>query len=386
MSTTNQLKKFITPEVVFGTGAMKQVGSFVKKLNGKKVLVVSDAGVKQAGWTQKVINLLEREGIRNTVFLNVTPNPKEFEVLLGVEHYLREKCDTIVTIGGGSVTDCGKGIGVVVNNKRSILSYEGADLVNSPIPPMICIPTTSGTSADVSVFCIITNTQIRSKIVITSDHVLPNVTLLDPATLTTMDNYLTACTGMDALVHAIEAYVSTNSSPLTDIHALHAIDLISSNLLKVLQDPDDLELRAKVMLGSLEAGMAFSNANLGDVHAMAHSLGGFLDLPHGECNAMLLNHVMEFNYSVVPERFLEIGKALGLDLRGLNGRGIKGEIMRSIENLRVKAGIKETLCAKGVKYGDISDLAKRAITDICVTTNPRVTNRRDLEVIYEYSM
>jgi alcohol dehydrogenase class IV len=177
------------------------------------------------------------------------------------------------------------------------------------MPPVICVPTTGGTSADVSQFVIVTDLELRTKLAIISKSVVPDVSLVDPETLTSMDPFLGACTGMDALVHAVEAFVSNAHSPLTDLHALHAVELIYKNLAASLRDPANLELRAPVMLGSLEAGLAFSNASLGAVHAMAHSLGGYLDLPHGECNAMLLQHVAAFNYQSASERYEEVGRA-----------------------------------------------------------------------------
>ncbi len=192
--------------------------------------------------------------------------------------------------------DCAKGIGIVSTNRKNILDIEGIDNVPIPGPPLICIPTTSGTSADVSQFAIINDTVEKRKIAIISKTVVPDVALIDPLTTLTMPAYLTACTGIDALVHAVEAYVSTANSPLLDLHALEAVRLVCTNLPQVLAAPTDLELRGKMTLASLQAGLAFSNASLGAVHAMAHSLGGLLDLPHGECNALLLDHVVNFNY------------------------------------------------------------------------------------------
>jgi alcohol dehydrogenase class IV len=248
---------------------------------------------------------------------------------------------------------------------------------------LICIPTTGGTSADVSQFCIINDTARRTKIAIISKAIVPDLALIDPVTLTTMDPYLTACTGLDALAHAVEAYVSNANAPLTDLHALEAIRLIAEYLIPSIQHPHDVEIRSKIMLASLQAGLAFSNASLGAVHAMAHSLGGFLDLPHGECNAMLLRHVVDFNFQSEPERFKNIGSALGIAFKGMNNRQAKEAILETIDQLRIKAGVTDTLGKKGLKHGDIPSLAERAVVDPCLVTNPRTAEKRDLEVIYE---
>jgi alcohol dehydrogenase len=254
------------------------------------------------------------------------------------------------------------------------------------MPPLICIPTTGGTSADVSQFAIISNTQAKNKIAIISKAVVPDVSLIDPLTLTTMDNYLAACTGLDALTHAIEAYVSIAHSPITDLHALAAIRLLSSHLVASLAEPNNVELRKQVMLGSLEAGLAFSNASLGAVHAMAHSLGGLLDLPHGEANAILLEHVMSFNFLESSERFLQIGEAMGLDLKKRSLGEKKAAILAEVARLRKAAGIDQSLGQKGVSRTDISQLSKKAMNDPCIVTNPRRPVRRDIEVIFEEAL
>jgi alcohol dehydrogenase class IV len=306
--------------------------------------------------------------------------------MAGVDIYNSNKCNAIVALGGGSPIDCAKGIAIVSTNHRHILSFEGVDKVEVPMPPLICIPTTAGTSADVSQFCIIASRQDRIKIAIISKAVIPDISLIDPVTTTTMDSYLTACTGMDALTHAIEAFVSTGSSMITDIHALEAIRIISKNIIEAVKKPGDINLRNKIMNGSLEAGLAFSNAILGAVHAMSHSLGGLLDLPHGECNSVLLQHVISFNFNAVPEKFNLIAEAMGLDLRGMSTNEKKKAFLSYINNLRRNVGIDKTLSKMGVNVSDINNLAKNAINDACMYTNPRPATERDIEVIYEEAL
>jgi alcohol dehydrogenase class IV len=313
----------------------------------------------------------------------VTSNPRAEEVMAGVEVYQREHCNLIIAVGGGSPMDCAKGIGIASANRRDVLEFEGVDQVPIPGPPLICIPTTAGSSADVSQFAIITDAERRVKIAIISKTVVPDVALIDPLTTITMDAALTAFTGMDALVHGIEAFVSNANSPVTDLHALEAIHLVTENVLPAVAGPENISLREEMMLGSLNAGLAFSNASLGAVHAMAHSLGGLLDFPHGETNAILLEHVISYNFETAFDRYLRIGQAMGLDLKP--GQE-KESILSAIRNLRKAIGIDQTLGEIGLSHDDIPELAKKALQDACMVTNPRRPTQRDIEVIYENAL
>ena len=386
MSEPLELRKFLAPEFIFGIGARQLAGRYAKNLGGRKILVVSDPGVVKAGWTKDVTDSLEAAGLPFVLFTGVTPNPKAEEVMAGVAVYRAEHCDALVAVGGGSPIDCAKGIGIVSSNRKHILEFEGVDMVKSPMPPLICIPTTGGTSADVSQFAIISNPLERIKIAIISKSVVPDLSLIDPITLTSMDPYLTACTGLDAMTHAIEAYVSTARSSMTDLHALEALRLLSASLIPSIRNLDDLERRTNVMQGSLQAGLAFSNAILGANHAMAHSLGGALDLAHGECNAILLDHVIEFNYSSAPDRFEHIAEAMGLNLRGLRSAEKKKALLQHVRDLKKKAGVARTLAQVGVGRNDVALYSKHALKDPCMATNPRRASKRDIEVVYEESL
>lgn len=385
-SIESELRKFVAPEFIFGNNSRKLVAKYAKTYEGKNIFLVTDSGVNNAGWSNEISEILQDNELNVVKYDSVSPNPRDFEITGGAELYLKNNCDVIVAVGGGSVMDCAKGIGIVVSNKDNILHFEGVDNVPVPMPPLICIPTTGGTSADVSQFAIITDTAEKVKIAIISKSVVPDVSLIDPITLTTMSPYLTACTGMDAMVHAIEAYVSNAASPITDVHALEAIRLVSKNLLQSVQEPQNINIRQKVMLASLQAGLAFSNASLGCVHAMAHSLGGFLDLPHGECNALLLPHVVDFNFSTTPERFIKIGEAMGHDLRGLGKKEVRSKIINAIFDLRKSCGIDNGLAERGVDNSDIPGLSKKAINDPCNATNPKAPNVDDIKTIYKESL
>ncbi len=386
MSDGFELRKFVAPEFVFGVGARSLAGRYAKNLGGRKILVVSDPGVVAAGWTRDVIDSLVEAGLPFALFTGVSPNPKVDEIMTGVALYHAERCNVLVAVGGGSSIDCAKGIGIVASNDRHILLFEGVDMVRLPMPPLICVPTTGGTSADVSQFVIISNPLEKVKFAIISKSVVPDLALIDPATLTTMDSYLTACTGLDALTHAIEAYVSTARSAMTDLHAIEAIRLISSNLLPSIANLNDLELRSNVMQGSLQAGLAFSNAILGATHAMAHSLGGALDIAHGECNAILLDHVIAFNLPTASERFEHIAEAMGLDLRGKTSVQKKSALLNHIRELKSAAGVDRTLKELGVGRDDVKFLTDHALKDPCMATNPRKASKRDIEVVYEESL
>jgi alcohol dehydrogenase class IV len=381
-----QLRKFVAPEIILGVGALQLAGQYGRNLGGSRALIVSDPGVLAAGWVQPVVASVEGAGLEALLFTGVTPNPRIEEVAAGAVVYAEHSCDIIIAVGGGSAIDCAKCIGLLAANQGAILDLVGIDRVGAPMPPTICIPTTAGTSADVSQFAVIMDREHRRKLLIISKAVVPDISLIDPATLTTMYKFLTACTGMDALAHAMEAYVSLGHSPVTDLHALQALRLISANLQKSIDEPNNLEYRSNMMLASLDAGLAFSNASLGAAHAMAHSVGGLLDLPHGQCNAMILHGVVDFNYDQAELRYRDIATAMGIDVGGLPSGEIRKRLMAEIRRLRETLGLGSTLSQFGVHRTEMRELAESALNDPCVVTNPRPPCQRDLEVIYEESL
>jgi len=378
----SQLRKFVAPEFLFGLDARTLLGRYARNLGARRVLLVSDAGVDGAGWTDEAARFLQAEDLEVTRFLGVSPNPRSGEVAEGVGVYRSSGSDLIVAVGGGSVIDCAKGIGIVATNGGSILEYEGVDEVRAPMPPLICVPTTAGSSADVSQFAIINDLAAQVKIAIISKAVVPDVALIDPGTLVTLGPFLTACTGLDALVHAVEAYVSNAHSAVTDVHALEAMRLVAGHLAASVRDPGDLELRARIMQASLHAGLAFSNASLGSVHAMAHSLGGFRDLPHGECNALLLPHVLDFNFPAAPERFRRVAEALGCPVEGLPDARVRSALVDHVVALRGACGIAGGLASRGIAASDAGRLAAKAFDDPCNATNPREPSVADLEALF----
>mgnify|MGYP000146093553 FL=1 len=386
METILNLRKFVMPEVVFGKGARKLAGQYAEKFSLKKVLLVTDKGIIENGWIEDVVKSLDELGIEYILFTELTPNPKDFEVMLGAESFKNNRCDGIIAIGGGSPMDLAKGVGIISTNGGIIVDYKGVDMITKAIPPMIFIPTTAGTSADVSQFGIISDTKKKIKVAIVSKNIIPDVALIDYETTLTMDNYLTACTGIDAFTHAIEAYVSKASSPLTDIHAIEAINIIYNYLPLIIKEPDNLQYREKLMFASMEAGFAFSNAILGAVHAMAHSLGGLLDLPHGECNGILLNHVVDFNYSSTPDKFNKISEVIGIKMHNYNSQEKKLILFDKLQELKESIGIIKSLKELGVRESDIPLLAHNALNDACIITNPREAAKEDIEKIFYKAM
>ena len=378
-----KLRKFITPEIVYGPGAVELAGHHARNFGASKALVVTDPGVRQAGWTGKVEASLASAKVGYAVFSDVTPNPKDHEVMAGADFYRRQGCDLILAVGGGSPMDCAKGIGVVVGNDSHILNFEGVDEVSKPGPPLVFIPTTAGTSADVSQFAIITDTTREIKIAIVSKMVIPDIAIVDPETTVTMSPELTASTGMDALCHAFEAYVSTASSLLTDMTAMEAIRLITGSLEGAYRHPGDRVCRDHMMTASMMAGLAFSNASLGLVHAMAHSLGGALDLAHGECNALLLDRVVDFNYPAASEKYDRLAWAMGAVADGQDGHGGASMLVQRIGAFRRGLGFTQRLSDFGVRESDLPRLARYAFNDSCLSTNPRQATPDEIEAIYK---
>ena len=378
-----ELRKFVAPEIITGFESAFRAPSYVQSIGGSKVFLVSDEGVTEAGWTEKIETVLKKDNLDYIRYLDISPNPRDFEVAKGVEAYLGSNCDLIVVIGGGSAIDCAKGIGVIASNGKNIQNYEGVDKVTMPMPPLICIPTTAGSSADVSQFAIITNTEEKYKMALVSKGLVPDVSLIDPLVSTTMDPELTAETGIDALTHAVEAYVSNASSPITDIHALHAVRYIVNSLLTACREPQNIEARFKMMLGSLHAGLAFSNASLGLVHAMAHAMGGFLDLPHGLCNALLLENVVEFNFYSAAERYRAIAEIFsGKPLAGMEDEAVRQYLYESLKDFRRKLGVEDGVRRSGKQDGEIESLADKALNDACIVTNPRAPVKQEIIGIY----
>lgn len=381
--TVHDLRKFAAPEVIFGNGARHLLTKYVQNLSLGHCFVVTDKGVRDTGLVDALIAPLHERGIRTTVFDDIAPNPRDIQTRRGAAAFLEARCDGVIAIGGGSPMDAAKAMGFMATNGADVLSFEGVDKVEVPGPPMICVPTTAGTSADISQFCIINDTGRQVKIAIVAQAAIPDVALVDPECTYTMPPALTAATGMDALTHAFEAYASTVASPTTDLFALDAVRLVREHLVLAVRKPLDAVAREGMMRASMHAGYAFSNAILGAVHAMAHSLGGVLDAPHGECNAIVLPYVVKANFDTVPDRYRALAQAFGVEVRNRDDRAVKEALCGAIDALGREVGIPQGLRSLGMSREVIPRLARTAMADACMLTNPRVFTQREVEGLYE---
>nr|WP_300094070.1 iron-containing alcohol dehydrogenase [Sedimentibacter sp.] len=383
MEITMELRKFVAPEIITGIDARMMIGRYIMHFAAKKPMVVTNMDLLSLPWFADIMDEIKSYVHDYCLFNQVTSNPRDYEVMQGADKFISEKCDLIIAIGGGSAIDCAKGISIVSTNGGNILDYEGVDEINLPGPPIICIPTTAGASADVSQFAIICDTLNMVKKTIISKKVVPDLALLDAVPLMTLDPYLTACTGMDALTHAIEAYVSNAHSHLANVHALEAIRMIGENIEESVKTERSVHTMFKMMLGSLQAGLAFSNASLGLVHAMAHSMGGLLDLPHGECNSVLLEHVIDLNFDSVPQRYADIAEKLNLDTRYKNNDEIKERLIEKIRTLRTRLKIKGFEEVEGLDDVILDKLSEEAMDDPCIITNPKIVTMEEIRTIFE---
>jgi alcohol dehydrogenase len=388
MAVGEQVYGFFIPTVtLMGVGAHKEIGKQVKVLGGKKPFICTDKGITKAGITQQIADLVKKDaGVDCVVFDETVPNPTDTNVHDGLKLYQDKKCDLIISLGGGSSHDCGKGIGIVSTNGGNIRDYEGVDKSSKPMPPFIAINTTAGTASEMTRFCIITNTSNHVKMAIVDWRVTPNVAINDPLLMAGMPPALTAATGMDALTHAVEAYVSIIATPVTDACALQAIQLIAGNLRAAVANGADMLARDNMAYAEYLAGMAFNNASLGHVHAMAHQLGGFYNLPHGVCNAILLPHVERFNLIAKVDRFVDIAQAMGENVEGLSPRAAADLALEAIKKLSADVGIPSGLKELGVKEKDLKTMAENAQKDACGFTNPRCPTLDDVIQIYKWAL
>ncbi|WOE70217.1 iron-containing alcohol dehydrogenase [Hydrogenimonas thermophila] len=374
---------FMPTENFMGIGCLSELGKQAKTLGGTKALLVTGKSRRNS---ETIVKLLKDSGIDSVIYSDVQPNPTVKNVHDGVDLYKKENCNIIVALGGGSPIDCAKGIGLIATNGGSIKDYEGLDKSKKPMPPFIAVNTTAGTASEMTRFTIITDTDRHVKMAIVDWHVTPNVSFNDPELMISMPAHLTAATGMDALTHAIEAYVSTIATPITDSAAIKAIELISKYLRPAVANGENIEAREKMAYAEFLAGMAFNNASLGNVHAMAHQLGGFYDLPHGVCNAILLPHVERFNMIACPERFVDIAIAMGENVNGLSTMEAADKALKAIQRLAQDVGIPSGLKELNVKESDLPILAENALKDACGLTNPRKANKDDIIEIFRQAM
>ncbi|AYY79985.1 L-threonine dehydrogenase [Proteus vulgaris] len=378
---------FYIPSVnKIGAGCLAEAVSSMKDFGFHKALIVTDSVLNQLGVVDKVSKLLTESGIASVTYDGTAPNPTVENVEAGLALLKEHQCDCVISLGGGSPHDCAKGIALVASNGGKIADYEGVDRSAKPQLPLISINTTAGTASEMTRFCIITDTARHIKMAIVDKNVTPILSVNDSELMLGMPKGLTAATGMDALTHAVEAYVSIAANPITDACALKAVTMISESLRKVVDNGGDAQARENMAYAQFLAGMAFNNASLGYVHAMAHQLGGFYNLPHGVCNAVLLPHVQAYNIQAAAGRLKDIAQAMGVDVSAMSDeQGAKAcieEIRKMAKDVGIPAGLKEL----GVKEEDFKTLAENALKDACAITNPVQGSESDVIELFRQAM
>lgn len=387
MALANQTFGFFMPTVnLGGVGCAAEAGEQAKLLGATKVLIVTDKMLNKLGMAAQIAQSIEAAGVQAVIFDGAMPNPTDKNVRDGVKAYKDNGCDGLVSLGGGSSHDCCKGVGLMVAGGGDIRDYEGVNKSTANFPPFLAINTTAGTASEMTRFCIITNTDTKVKMAIVDWRVTANVSINDPVLMVGKPPALTAATGMDALTHAVEAYVSTIATPITDACAQKAIELIAKWLQPAVANGEDLVARDQMAYAEFLAGMAFNNASLGYVHAMAHQLGGLYDLPHGVCNALLLPHVCEFNLIAKAERFADIAVWMGQDVAGLDAVDAGKKGIEAIKKLSASIGIPSSLKELGVKEEDLALMATNAMKDACSFTNPRKPTHAEVVGIFQAGM
>ena len=381
-----EIFKFMVPEIIFGRGTLKLVGESARRLGATRIFLVSDKGVLNSGWVDEAVKHIKEIGLDYQVWTELSENPKDYEIDHGKELYLESGCDAVVGLGGGSAIDAAKAVAILTTNEGKIQDYVGVDKIEKPLPPLICVATTAGAAAEVTQFAIIVDSHRKVKMTIGSKSLVPDIAIIDPVLLSTKDARLTANTGIDALTHAIEAYVSVAATPITDINALKAIKMITTSLRASVASRTNIEAKTQMAMASLLAGVAMSNAILGAVHAMAHPLGGLLNLPHGEVNSILLPHVMRYNMIACMDRYADIARALGEDTTGMSTREAAERAVQAVEQLCQDIGAKKRLSEIGLQEEYILELSKAAAEDVCLITNPRDATVEEIAEIYRTAL
>jgi len=386
MNFSNPFEFKCPARLLFGIDICENLGAEIKTLNGSRPLVVTDKGIVNAGLLDRISELLKKAGIEFVVFDEVEENPTVATVHKGADLYKSENCDIIIGLGGGSSMDAGKAIGVKATHEGEIRKYtrRGGHPIKNIVPPYIAIPTTSGTGSEVTWVSVVTDPDIKAKTVVASPFIAPNTSLIDPSLTKTLPPSVTASTGMDALTHAVEGYVSLKASQITDTLALKAIEMIASNLREATANGDNMEARSNMMLGSTIAGIAFGNASVGMVHSVAHALGGLFNIAHGIANAIMLPHVMQFNLIANPPKFGDIAWAMGENIEGLSEMEAARMSVAAVQELSDDIGIPTDLRKLGADPSLIEQMAEETENQVgSLPLNPRRPTRENIIELFD---
>lgn len=380
------VNRFILNEVsYFGPGARKELPQAIRQLGKSKAFVVTDPGIISCGVAEMVIKVLEEAEIPYVIFSDVKPNPTVANVTNGVEAFKKSGADVIVAIGGGSAIDTAKGIGIVSTNPEfaDVVSLEGCAPTKHKSIPIIALPTTAGTAAETTINYVIIDEAKQKKMVCVDPNDIPAVAIIDAELMYSLPKGLTAATGMDALTHAIEGYITKAAWSLSDMFELEAIRMISRYLPVAVAQPDNAEARNGMAVAQYVAGMAFSNVGLGLVHGMAHPLGSIFDIPHGVANALLLPTIMKFNMPCCLDKYPEIARAMGVDIEGMTKEEASEAACKAVKDLAIEVGIPQHLSDLGIKESDIPRLAEQAYADVCTPGNPRDVTLDQIVELYK---
>ena len=378
--------RFILNEVsYFGAGARKELPEVLNRMGVKKALVCTDKGLLKVGTAQKVTEVLDQCGFPYEIFSEVKPNPTVTNVKDGIKAFANAKADCIIAIGGGSAMDTAKGIGIVTNNPEfsDIVSLEGVAPTKKKSVPIIALPTTAGTGAEVTINYVIIDEERQAKMVCVDPNDIPAVAIVDAELMYSLPKSLTAATGMDALTHAIEGYITKGAWVMSDMYELQAIKMIAEFLPIAVEEPTNPKGREGMALAQYIAAQAFSNVGLGLVHGMAHPMGSLHDIPHGVANALLLPTIMEFNMPKCIEKFGVIAQTMGVDTKGMSAQEAAQAAVDAVKALSIRVGIPQSLTALGIKEEDIPALAAQAIADVCTPGNPRDVTEAEIVELYK---
>ncbi|KRM41863.1 iron-containing alcohol dehydrogenase [Lentilactobacillus parafarraginis] len=377
---------FLMPSVnFFGKGVIKKIGDRAKMLNMTKPLLVTDKFLRSMdnGPVAQTIASLEGAGVPYAIYDGVEPNPKIRNIEEAKKVYLENNCDSIITVGGGSSHDAGKGTGIILTNGDDITKLAGIETLANPLPPLMAVNTTAGTASELTRHCVITNEQTKLKFVVVSWRNVPLVSFNDPMLMLDVPASLTAATGMDTFVQAIEPYVSTNRNEITDGQCIEAIKLVEESLREAVANGHNIEARTKMVEAEMLGGMAFNNADLGYVHAMAHQLGGQYDAPHGVCCAMLLPIVEKYNIIAAPERFAQLAKIMGENTDGLSVRDAADLSIKAMRQMCDDVNIPRSIRAIGAKPEDFELMAENALKDGNAFSNPRKGTKEEIVQLFQ---
>ncbi|MBR6746403.1 MAG: lactaldehyde reductase [Muribaculaceae bacterium] len=379
------IQRFILNEVsYFGPGSRSVLPEVVARLGKSKALVVTDAGLIKFGVAAMVTDILDSNKIAYDVFSDVKPNPTVTNVKNGIEAFKASGADFLIAIGGGSAIDTAKAIGIVVNNPEfaDIVSLEGVAPTKNKSIPMIALPTTAGTAAETTINYVIIDEEKQKKMVCVDPNDIPAVAIIDAELMYSLPKGLTAATGMDALTHAIEGYITKGAWSMSDMFEIEAIRMISRHLPNAVENPTDAEARNGMAIAQYIAGMAFSNVGLGLVHGMAHPMGSLFDVPHGVANALLLPTIMEFNMPACLNKYPDIARAMGVNTDGMSAEDASKAAVEAVRALSITVGIPQHLSDLGITQKDIPALAEQAIADVCTPGNPREVTIDDIKALY----